>query len=190
MELFDAIKGRRSCRAFLKEPVDKELIMKILDAAIWAPSPLNLQPWEFKIILNKEIINQIYEEAARCKEWGEKVSGWGWLGKYSVEFLKSVPVMILVLGDYKKTGLDAFLEEGNVGYQYACAAAIQNIHLTAYSLGLATLWFTLYNKKNIRKILNIPDNKNPLSIICLGKPAAEIKPPKRKNLLEKIEWIE
>ena len=189
MDLIAAIKGRRSCRDFLQEPVDKETILKLLELATWAPSPLNLQPWKFLIITDKDIKSKIYEEALRCKKWGEEVSGWGWLGKYSVEFLKDVPVMIAVIGEPKKTGLDAFLEEGNVGYQYACAAAIQNIHLAAYSLGLGTLWFTLYNKKNIRKILNIPDDKNPVSIICLGKPATELKAPKRKPIEDKVIWI-
>jgi 5,6-dimethylbenzimidazole synthase len=189
MELLDAIKGRRSCRDFLADKIDKENILKLIDAAVWAPSPLNLQPWEFMVITKKEIINDIYNEALRCKKWGEEVSGWSWLGKYSVEFLKNVPLLIVVVGNPDKTGLDAFLDEGNVGYQYACAAAIQNIHLVAHSLGLSSLWFTLYDKKNLRKILNIPDNKNPLSIVCIGKPASDMKAPKRKNLDDKIVWL-
>jgi len=186
MDLFEAIKERRSCRDFLNEPVDNETLFKILEIATWAPSPLNLQPWEFIIVRDQVTRENIYNEALRCKNWGQEASGWDWLGKYSVEFLKNVPVMIVVVGDPKKTGLDAFLEEGNVGYQYACAAAIQNIHLAAYSFGLGTLWFTLYDKKNIRKILNIPSEKNPLSIICLGKPATEIHTPKRKDIRSKI----
>jgi nitroreductase len=190
MELFEAIKGRRSCRAFLPDKIGKDTIEKIIEAAIWAPSPLNLQPWEFHVISNKEIMEQIYYEALRCKKWGEEVSGWTWLGKYSVEFLKSVPLMILVTGNPQKTGLDSFLEEGNVGYQYACAAAIQNMHLAAYALGLKTLWFTLYDKHNIRKILNIPETINPLSIICMGKPAFEHPVPKRKDLDDKVKWFD
>ena len=190
MELFEAIHGRCSCRDFSPDPVDKKVILKILEAGIRAPSPLNLQPWEFLVIQNKKIIDAIYNEAARCKKWGEEVSRWGWLGKYSVEFLKTVPVMILVIGNPKKTGLDAFFEEGNAGYQYACAAAIQNMHLAAYALGLNTLWFTLYDKKNIRKILNIPDDKNPLSIVCLGKSASETHISKRKDLDDKVKWLD
>ena len=189
MELFEAIEGRRSCRDFLQEPVEKEVILKILEMATWAPSPLNLQPWEFLVITDEKRKQAIYEEAVRCKKWGEEVSGWGWLGKYSVDFLKNVPVMIAVVSDVKKTGLDAFLEEGNVGYQYACAAAIQNIHLAAHSFGLGSLWFTLYDKKNLRDILNLPQEKNPLSIVCLGKPATETKAPKRKPVEEKVVWI-
>ena len=45
MELFTAMKERRSCRNFLTEPVDEALIEKVLEAATWAPSPLNTQPW-------------------------------------------------------------------------------------------------------------------------------------------------
>jgi len=69
-------------------------------------------------------------------------------------------------------------------------AAIQNMHLAAYALGLNTLWFTLYDKKNIRKILNVPDDKNPLSIVCLGKSASETHISKRKDLDDKVKWLD
>ena len=189
MELFEAIRGRRSCRQFTDEAVPEEVIIKILDEAVWAPSPLNTQPWEFIVIQNGPMKEKIFEEADRCREWGLGESGWKWLGKYQVDFLKSAPVLIVVIGDPKKTGLDAFLEEGMVGYQYACAAAIQNMHLTAHALGYSTLWFTLYDKKNLRKILDIPDDKSPLSIVCLGKAEGDIPTPPRKEAKDRTRFI-
>ena len=69
MDLFTAIKERRSCRDFLPDPINDETIEKILDAASWAPSPLNMQPWQFIVIINQEIKDKIYEEAERCREW-------------------------------------------------------------------------------------------------------------------------
>jgi len=50
MEFFDLIKTRRSVRRYKTQPVDKEHILKILDAANWAPSAMNQQPWEFLVI--------------------------------------------------------------------------------------------------------------------------------------------
>ncbi|MBE9594062.1 MAG: nitroreductase family protein, partial [Proteobacteria bacterium] len=55
MDVFEAIKERRSYRNFLPDSISEEAIEKILEAAIWAPSPLNTQPWEFVIITKDEV---------------------------------------------------------------------------------------------------------------------------------------
>ena len=80
-------------------------------------------------------------------------SGWKWLDKYRIEFLKSAPVLVVVVGDPKKTGVDQFMEDGSAGYQYACAAAVQNMMLAAQALGIGSLWFTLFDKNNLKQIL-------------------------------------
>ena len=69
MDLFKAIKERRSYRSFLTEPIGEEAIEKILEAAIWAPSPLNTQPWEFVVVTNEEVKGKIFSEAERCVAW-------------------------------------------------------------------------------------------------------------------------
>ena len=147
MDLFAAIKGRRSCRNFLSEPISEDTIEKILEAATWAPSPLNSQPWEFIVITNQEVKEKIFAEA------------------------------------------DMFMEEGSVGYQAACAAAIQNMHLAAHSLGLGSLWFTLFDKKAMKEILGIFPEKTPLAMICLGKAGSPPPLTPRKDLKEKITYI-
>lgn len=189
MDLFEAMKERRSCRAFLSDPVDEDTILKILEAGTWAPSPLNAQPWEFMVVTGGAVKKAIFNEAEERRKWGQEVSGWKWLAGYGVDFLKSAPVIIAVIGDPKKTGLDSFLEEGGVGYQHACAAAIQNIHLAAHALGLGTLWFTLFDRQVIREILEIPGEKTPLALICLGKPAKPSPAPPRKKVKDKVRFI-
>jgi nitroreductase len=189
MDVFEAMETRRSCRAFLPDPVGEDTILKILQAGTWAPSPLNAQPWEFMIITRGEVKKAIFNEAEERKKWGLEVSGWKWLGAYRVDFLKSVPVIIAVIGDPKKTGLDSFLEEGGVGYQHACAAAIQNMHLAAHALGLGSLWFTLFDRQVIRGVLEIPEEKTPLALICLGKPAKAPPATSRKDVKEKVRFI-
>ena len=189
MDVFTAIKERRSCRDFLPEPVSDENIEKILEAAIWAPSPLNTQPWEFVIVTSKEVKEKIFIEAERCRKWALETSGWKWVGKYSVDFLQSAPVIIGVIGDPKKTGLDMFLEEGGVAYQHACAAAIQNMHLAAFSLGLATLWFTLFDKKTMREILGVAPEKTPVGLVCLGKAGGESLQVPRKDVKDKTTYL-
>ena len=189
MELFDAIKNRRSCRNYLPEAIDDAVVESILEAGMWAPSPLNTQPWEFIVITSGNVKERIFAEADRCRKWALEKSGWKWLDSYQVDFLKQAPVIIAVVGDPKKTGVDMFMEEGMVGYQAACAAAIQNIHLAAYSFGLSTLWFTLFDKKNIRSILEIGNDKTPVALVLLGKPGASQTPMPRKNLKDKTRYI-
>jgi len=189
MDVFAAMQGRRSCRDFATKPLGDDVIEKILEAGTWAPSPLNTQPWEFIVITNKEVKDKIFAEAERCRKWALEKSGWKWLDSYKVSFLQQAPVLIAVVGDPKRTGVDMFMEEGNVGYQAACAAAIQNIHLAAHALGFGSLWFTLFDKNAIREILNIDAMKTPVALICLGKKASEPQVMPRKHVKEKITYI-
>jgi 5,6-dimethylbenzimidazole synthase len=189
MDVFTAIKERRSCRNFLPDPVSKETVEKILEAAMWAPSPLNTQPWEFIVVTSKAVKDRIFSEAERCIKWALEKSGWKWLETYQANFLKSAPVVIAVVGDPAKTGVDMFLEEGGVGYQHGCAAAIQNIHLAAHALGLGSLWFTFFDKKAMREILGIDPKKTPLALVCLGKPGGEQFQTRRKDIKEKMRYV-
>jgi len=189
VELFDAIKGRRSCRAFLPEAVSDEEIVKVLEAANWAPSPLNTQPWRFLVVTGAELKARICDEAERCRKWALERSGWKWLDRYPLEFLKTVPTMIAVVGDPKKSGVDQFMEDGPVGYQHACAAAIQNLHLAAYAMGLGTLWFTLYDRKMLGEILGVGPDETPLALVLMGRPAAPPAPVPRKAVKDKIIYL-
>ena len=190
MDVFTAMKERRSCRNFLSEPVSEETIEKILEAATWAPSPLNMQGWEFIVVTNQEVKEKIYSESERCREWALEKSGWKWLGGYKVDFLKSAPVIIVIIGDPKKTGVDMFMEEGKAaGYQHACAAAIQNMHLAAHALGLGSLWFTFFDKQNLRDILGIDPEKTPVALVCLGKAGSEPQDMPRKDVKEKTTYV-
>ena len=189
MDIFAAIESRRSCRNFLSAPVDLADIERILEAAAWAPSPLNTQPWEFIVITAEEKKTEIFEEAERCKAWAIDQSGWKWLNSYALDFLKQAPVVIAVVGDPQKTGVDQFQTEGTVGYQLACAAAIQNMLLAAHALDLGSLWFTFFDKSELRKILDIPAEKTPVSLVCIGK--TDQPPPSvpRKDVSKKTTYI-
>ncbi len=189
MDLLKAIKERRSCRNFLSDSIEESTIEKILEAASWAPSPLNSQPWEFIVVTNQDVKGKIYTEGEKCRTWALEKSGWKWLGSYPLDFLRSAPVIIAVIGDPKKTGVDMFMEDGNTAYQAACAAAIQNIHLMAYSLGLGSLWYTLFDKKAMKEILSIDPGKTPLALICLGKPGAASTPTSRKDVKERTTYL-
>lgn len=189
MELFQVMRERRSCRNFLPDPINRDLIDQILEAATWAPSPLNMQPWEFIVVTDDEMKRQIFSEAERCRQWALEKSGWKWLGGYGVSFLLSAPVIIAVVGDPKKTGVDQFQEEGHMGYQHACAAAMQNMHLAAHALGLSSLWFTFFDKKVLRQLLDIDSGRTPIGLVCIGKAGEPIPPTPRKGFEKKTRYI-
>jgi 5,6-dimethylbenzimidazole synthase len=189
MDVFTAIRERRSCRDFLPAPLAEEAIEKILEAAIWAPSAMNAQPWEFIVITNQEVKENIYSEAEERRKYLLEKSGWKWLGHYQVDFILSAPVIIAVVGNPDKTGADRFLEGGGMGYQHACAAAIQNMLLTAHALGLGSLWFTLFDFNRMREILGIDPVKVPLALVCIGKAVEQPQQTGRKDALERTKHI-
>jgi nitroreductase len=189
MKLFDAIENRRSCRAFLPDPVPEEAIGRILAAAVWAPSPLNAQPWEFVVVTDAETRERIYTSAETCRRWAVEASGWKWLGNYRIEFLKQAPAIVAVIGDPKKSGVDGFQEDGPLAYQHACAAAVQNMLLSAHVLGLGSLWFTLFDKKEMAALLEVPEEKKVLALVCLGKPSEAPAPAARKDIAKKVRYV-
>ena len=190
MDLFTAIETRTSCRQFQTGEVDRPTIEKVLTAAGRAPSPLNTQPWQFLVVTSEAKKEEIYAESDRCRKCAIEKSGWKWLEKYQTDFLLQAPVLVAVVGDPKKTGMDMFQKEGSVGYQLACAAAIQNMMLAAHALDLGSLWFTLFDKDEMRRILDIPQEKTPVAIVCLGKADGALKPVPRKDVAEKTAYID
>ncbi len=190
MDIFSAIETRTSCRAFLNDPIDRSTIMQILAAGARAPSPLNTQPWQFIVIADEAKKKAIHGEAERCRAWAIEQSGWKWLGSYKTDFLLQAPVLVAVVGDPKKSGMDTFQADGPVGYLLACAAAIQNMLLAAHALDLGSLFYTMFDKANLRRLLDIADDKTPVALVCIGKPAGPLKPVPRKAIEEKTVFLD
>lgn len=181
---------RDKAAGFLEEPIEKQVIEKIIGAGITAPSPLNTQPWNFIVITNDDLKAQICDESETFKAAAVQTSGWKWLETYSVQFLRTTPVIIVVTGDKKKSGVDTFSKEGPVAYQHACAAAVQNMLLASHALGLGSVWFTLFDQAVVKKLLNINENKVPLAFVCLGKPGKASAKTPRKSLEKKTVFID
>lgn len=190
MECLDAIRGRRSCRNFKNQPIEKEKIHIMLEAAIYAPSPANKQPWEF-IVTNNSIYNvQLKEISEKAKEKLAARSGWKWLPTFNIDFLLQAPTLIVVIGDPSRNGAEQFLDAPSPGYLEACSAAIQNMLLAAHVQGLGTLWFSLFEKADARTLFNISEAKDPVAIICVGYPVHTGSAPARKGIEEKVKFID
>lgn len=144
MELWQAIRDRRSIRKYTSELVDQETIYKIIEAGIWAPSACNIQGWKYIVLDSPEVIKTIYKSGG-------------------ASFLQNVKQAIVVL--YEN-------QTDNVEYQdhiQSAAASIQNMLLMAHSLKVGTCWVNnIPNKRILRKILNIPFSYDPIALITIG----------------------
>lgn len=151
----NAILARRSIRKYTEQPVSKEAIREILEAAMSAPSAGNEQPWHFIVINDRKILEEIPK-----------------FHLYS-QMLKDAPIAILVCGDEQ-------LEKYKGFWVQDCSAATENILIAVQEKGLGAVWLGIYPEEDrvagIRQLLNIPANIIPLSLIPIGYPGEE-KPP-------------
>lgn len=189
MDCIEAILTRRSCRKFKNQAVEPEKIKTILECAIYSPSPANKQPWEFIVVTDPEYNICLQEASEEVKKRLADRSGWNWLPDFKLTFITEAPVLIVVVGDPSRNGAEQFLNDPSQGYQHACSAAIQNMLLAAHSQGLATLWLSLFEKSDARRIFNIAEDKDPFAIVCLGYPEVIGVVPLRKGLESKVTYI-
>ena len=148
MEIYEAIKGRRSVRRYRKEPVSEEILLKIIDAGRFAPSAGNKQPWEFVMVNEKRLVEKIFENVVWLPAVGTPPAG------------RRPTAYIVVLGN----------PEIREHYQADLSAAIQNILLAAYAEGLGSCWIGSVNRGNIYRLLKIPHSLDIFSLISLGYP--------------------
>jgi nitroreductase len=150
MELEEAIKGRRSIRAFKPQDVSEETVEKLIDAARHAPSAGNVQPWEFIIARNMETKKKLARAA------------------FNQAFVEEAPIVIVVCADENRSSLRYDIR-GEILYCIQdTAAATQNILLTAYSLGLGTCWIGAFNEDEAKKVLKTPVGIRPVVMIPIG----------------------
>jgi nitroreductase len=158
MDVLDAIRGRRSIRAFKSKDVSNSIVETLIDAARWGPSAGNIQPWEF-IIVRKPETKRKLAEAALCQT-----------------FVEEAPLVIVVCADENRSS-DGYGTRGRTLYCIQdTAASIQNMQLAAYSLGLATCWVGAFNEEEVREILRIPTGIRPVALIPIGYGAEPSEP--------------
>lgn len=170
MDVFEAIKDRRSIREYTSQDVSKELIEKIIDAARMAPSAGNTQPWEFMVIRDHQIKQKVADAA---------------LGQM---FIATAPVVIIVCANQMRSAS----RYGSRGEKLYClqdtAAAIENLHLAAHALGLGTVWIGAFDEAEVKEIFKLPPEVRPIAIIPVGYPAERHSPPPRRDLQKIIHY--
>ena len=168
MRVFEAIKGRRSIRRFENRSIEKEVLLKLVEAGIWAPTGGNAQTWAFIIVTDPRRIQKI------------KAVSPGMLGTPSA--------LVVVCQDRKL----AYEKGGEVGRDTLSlmdtAMASQNIMLQAYEAKLGSCPILSFHKEGVQTLLNLPGRLVPELVISLGYPAESPKPPQRK--FEEVYFFE
>lgn len=163
MDVIDAMKSRRSIRRYKRDPVEKDEILACLEAARWAPSADNFQPWEFVVVTDEE---------ARAKLAGIHTYG---------RFMRNSPVVVVVLADPNSSPKH---------YHGDASVATQNLLLAAHSMGFGTCWVGVIDsvfEEPIRELLGIPEDLRVLCAVSLGRPA-ERPISSRKSLEGMVHW--
>ena len=163
----EIINTRRSIRKYTDQPVSEELLVKLLEAAMNAPTARNLQEWKFVVVTNKELQKKMAEAMP------------------NTHMSAHAGACIVVCGD---TTIQPKAE-----YIYTdCGAAIENLLLKAHSLGLGCCWCAVGpNEDRIiptKEILNLPEHYLPVANIAIGWPNEE-KEENHRYDENKVTWM-
>lgn len=170
-DVIAAILERRCVRKFSTQEIPDATIGRIMDAARWAPSGGNLQPWEFYVVLNQGKREELAQAA------------------FGQAFLSVAPVVIVVCADPKASGERYGLRGETLYCLQDTAAAVQNIMLAATGYGLGSCWVGAFDEVNVSKVLELPPNLRPVAMIPIGYAENVPNPPARRSLDDVVHVI-
>jgi nitroreductase len=190
LEVNRAIETRQSIGRVRQDPVPRELVEKILQSAVHAPNHKLTEPWRFHVFIGKGRgeFARARAELARLQARAEGEEEEFAAGRISRERKKAfrAPVVIAVIS---KGGRD---EVETLENYAACAAAVQNMQLTAHSLGLATIWRTgtFAYHPYMRDFFELEENDKIAAYLYLGYPDMSERPRRREPASSKTVWHE
>ena len=191
MGLFEAMFSQRQITRFKPDPVPREAIEKIIEAAIKAPSGGNTQPWHFVAITDPGLISrigEIYKElwlGARRSQAEPGETTVYWAARYLANHMPEVPAMILICADHSANYTPGQpIERGR--HASSIWLAVQNLFLAARALGLGTRLTTTHirREQEIKDMLVIPDYVETVALTPIGYPRGRFGPTDRKPAAE------
>lgn len=190
--LLELIRTRRTHKAAIlsPDPVDPQLVERVLEAARWAPSHGKTEPWHFTVFSGegRRALGQAFADAYRVEAEAK--------GNFTQAALESnrdkvwnVPVWIALT---LKPGLkpDGSFARPEWEELLAFGAAVQNLHLMATALGLSGQWSTGGQtlSRQVAELVGIPAPARPLGFFLLGHPSGSPPEVTRRPLSEKMSW--
>jgi len=175
--LLKIIRRRYSVRSYRPDPVPDEAIEQIIEAARWAPSGANHQPWEFIVVKDRDRIQRLGDvfrrEEISLRE-GDTKFKWP---QYS--YVGEAPCLIVVCADPRVKRVinrPRPPENREKTFLFSLAAAVEHMHLAAFSLGLGAIWLTIQEidayEQELRQLLQVPDPIRISVVFPLGYPSA------------------
>lgn len=218
MELDEAIKGRRSIRKYKKDAlIPKEDLEAMIEAATWAPSSTNVQPWRFILVTERELIarmaqavfDKFQELSQRAYEAGEKrvAAFCRFMRSYGGFFGEASAVIVACTERYdiSRFGLDEYALMAKVKelggpsleamlirtVEKSVAMAVQNLLLKAHELGYGACVMDspIVIEEELRQMLDIPKEQQLVMVIPLGLPAQKPQPPERMPVSKVVRYI-
>jgi len=156
--MIELLRTRRSIRKFTAEKIAPETIEALIEAALRAPSSRGINPWEFILVDDPELLRRL----SQTKQHGS-------------EFLKDAPLAVVVCADSSKS--DVWIED--------CSIAAIIIQLSAVSMGLGSCWAQIRNRRHdaeqsaesyVRELLGLPEQITVEAILGIGHPAEKKAP--------------
>ncbi|VBB06179.1 nitroreductase [Lucifera butyrica] len=149
-DVFDCMRECHSVRSFQPDPIPDATLGRILEAASWAPSAGNLQPWYFYVVINSELKHRLAEAA------------------FEQQQIEAAPVAIVLMADPARSNE----RYGERGAQLYCiqdtAAAAQNMLLAAEGLGLGACWVGAFDERRVQELVEAPPRLRAVAILCIG----------------------
>lgn len=171
MNFLELTQQRFSVRSFSEKTVEKEKIKYLLEAARMAPSACNLQPWNYTVVTNKELMVKIHD----C---------------YKNEWFQNVNTCIIAFGNHNHSFKRA--SDNKDMCDIDLGIATEHILLAAAEKGLGVCWLCAFDIKKIKNIFDCPKGLEPYAILAVGYANDNVKEPekKRKNFESMVTWIE
>jgi len=159
MDTLEAIRTRRSIRAYTRQTVSPATVESLLRAAMNAPSAMDQRPWQFVVVTDRAKLDGLTAHLP------------------GGQMLKQAPLAIVFCGDpARETKLQGY-------WMQDCSAATENLLLAAHAQGLGAVWIGVYpaegQVRGVRERLGIPEAVVPFSIVALGHPAEKLPPEDR-----------
>ena len=185
MDLLSGIHTRQSISKVLPDPVPREIIEQLLDAAVQAPNHYRNRPWRFVVLTGgaRERLGEVMARSLRQRSPEAPDAA------LEIERKKPLraPVLIAV-------GIDPPDSPKTVEIENICAgaAAVENLLLAAHGLGLGAMWRTGAPAidPNVKAFLGFTPEQHVIAIVYIGYPAGEWPPPNRLSFADRTTWME
>jgi nitroreductase len=182
METLEAIMTRRSVRRYMPDPIDDEIINKVLEAGRWAPSWANTQCWRFVVVRDPETKDKIANSLTAIVKSGDLHDNPG------LKAVRAAPVLIVAAAETGISGCRsddrAYVTDKGDWYLFDVALAVENMLLAAHSMGLGTVIIGAFDAPMVEEILGVPEGYRAVTVLPLGVPERASRTPPRKELAE------